>query len=140
MSTVLWCNTLINNQLSSDESDKYFLYKHTKKLDKLCKSLSLPLFSSVQDCSDMEVNLGVIELPESMKSTDELMINSGVWLKGFDAVELINKIINSINSQNIKFGLIKSNTNELLLELEESLIMAENARIENGLFNFSVVM
>ena len=75
-----------------------------------------------------------------MKSTDELMINSGVWLKGFDAVELINKIINSINSQNIKFGLIKSNTNELLLELEESLIMAENARIENGLFNFSVVM
>ncbi len=140
MSTVLWCNTLINNQLKSDESDKYYLYKHTKKLDKLCKALNLDLFSSAQDSSDMQVNLGVIDLPDIMQSTDELMMDSGVWIEGAQAVEMIEKLVQAITDQNIRFGLVTNDSEEVLFELNESLNSAKDANLKRGMFNFSVVM
>ena len=52
MSTVLWANLLEKGKVVSDESDKYALYKHSKKLEKLTKELKTVSFASVQDTTD----------------------------------------------------------------------------------------
>jgi hypothetical protein len=53
MSTVLWANAFIDGKVNSDKSDKFFLYKHSKKLDKLSKRIGVISFSSVQDFTDV---------------------------------------------------------------------------------------
>jgi hypothetical protein len=140
MSTVLWANALIDGKVNSDESDKFFLYKHSKKLDKLSKRIGVISFSSVQDFTDVKINLGQNDSPDGMVSTDELMASKGVWVSGEQSVVMIESLMSAISSQEIKFGLFKDDSQEILRELEESLITAREAEKKNGMFNYSVVM
>ncbi len=140
MSTVLWANTLINGVVDSDESDKYALYKHSKKLDRLTSQLNVTNFLSAQDFTDMRINVSDEDLPEGMESTDELMAKKGEWVTGVEAVRMLEILISHISSRSIKFGLLKNNSEEILIELKESLESAKIAKDANGKFNFSVVM
>lgn len=140
MSTVLWANVLVDGKVTSDEADKYALYKHTKKLDKLTGKLNVAGFLSAQDFTDMQFNVSDEELPAGMESTDELMAQSGVWIEGSDAIEMIEKLIAHIVDANVKFGIIGSDADEVVAELKESLEFAKKAQEANGKFNFSVVM
>ncbi|MBC3881873.1 hypothetical protein H8K35_10705 [Undibacterium sp. LX40W] len=49
MSTVLWANLLQDGIVTSDEDDKYALYKHTDKLDRIAKNLGLSSFAAICD-------------------------------------------------------------------------------------------
>lgn len=140
MSTVLWANVLTNGEVISDESDKYAIYKHSKKLDKITKDLNVVGFISVQDLTDMQFNLSNEELPDGMESTDEVMAKNGVWISGADAVEMLEKLISYISTRKTKFGMLSNDHDQVISELKESLEIANKAKIKNGMFNFSVLM
>lgn len=140
MSTVLWTNVLENGKVNSDESDKHALYKYSKKLDKLTNQLNVVRFTSVQDVTDMQFNLSEEDLPDGMESTDEVMAKKGVWVSGFEAVEMLEKLISHISDDKVKFGLFSNDHEEVINELKESLIIAKKAKNINGKFNYSVVM
>jgi len=140
MSTVLWANTLIDGAVDSDESDKFTLFRHSKKLEKLTNQLKVTSFISTQDFTDMQFNLSADDLPEGMESTDELMAEKGVWVSGVDAVVMLENLISHISTNKINFGLLKNDFEEILIELKDSLESAIKAKSANGMFNFSVVM
>ena len=140
MSTVLWANVLINGKVESDESDKYALYKHARKLDKITGELEVISFLSTQDFTDMQLNISDQDLPDGIDSTDELMAANGAWVTGAEAVEMLERLISYIALKNIRFGLLSNDFDQILSELKESLEFAKRAKSENGMFNFSVVM
>ena len=121
MSTVLWANVLEDLNVVSDECDKYALYKHSKKLDKLTKKLKTVGFASVQDTTDVQFNLSDQELPEGITSTDEVMSKEGVWVSGSEAVEMIEALIRHITDKNLRFGVFSDDSKEIIRELKESL-------------------
>ncbi len=77
----------------SDESDKSALHKHADKLDAIAKRLTLPLFLSMCDTTDVRFNLGEFELPEGVDSTDGVMALEGSWIPAHDAVRLLAGVL-----------------------------------------------
>lgn len=73
MSTVLWDNQLLNGVVTSDQSDKYAMQRHLKRLDKLCEKPGVRTISSFCDSTDAQCNLEVLEIPEGIDSADALM-------------------------------------------------------------------
>lgn len=140
MSTVLWSNILIDGVVQSDQVDKYALYKFTNKLDQLSKKLGEIAFSDLLDSTDATFNLSQDELPDGMTSTDELMADRGIWVSGDTAALLIKSLIQLIKTQNIRFGLLTNQAQNVIDELEDALVLANNAKALNGKFNFAVVM
>ena len=140
MSTVLWANLLLDGKVNSDERDKYALYKHSKKLEKMTRKLGVSSFLSAQDFTDFQFNLSHDELPAGMESTDELMARNGSWMSAQDALEMLQNLKNHIEDNKIKFGFFSDDRDAVLEELEESLEMARKATQVNGQFNFSVIM
>ena len=140
MSTVLWSNILIDGVVQSDQVDKYALYKFTNKLDQLAKKMGDIAFSDLLDSTDATFNLSQGELPDGMTSTDELMADRGVWVSGDTAALLIKSLIQLIKTQNIRFGLLTNQAQNVIDELEDALVLANNAKALNGKFNFAVVM
>jgi hypothetical protein len=140
VSTVLWANLLDNGRVISDERDKYALYKHSKKLNKLTARLGVSGFLSTQDFTDLQFNLSRDELPQGIETTNELMAQNGNWLAAQDALNMLRQLIEHIDANKVKFGLFSDDREQVLRELEESLDMARRADSVNGMFNFSVVM
>jgi len=140
MSTVLWANMLHEGRVVCDERDKYALYKHSKKLDKLTRKLGVTSFLAAQDLSDAQFNLSNDPLPDGMESTDQVMAQSGTWLAAQDAIEMLERLIGHIRDEQVKFGLFRDDRDDVVRELEESLELARKADAVNGQFNFSVVM
>ena len=140
MSTVLWANRLANGGVTTDESDKYALFKHLSKLDAVCKRCDVMLLSEMCDYTDMRFNVEDIELPAGMTSTDEMMARSGVWIEARTAIEVLRALMGRIADENIRFGLLRNDQRQVLSELEESLAFAGAAARENARFNFSAVM
>lgn len=140
MSTVLWANQLVAGVVTSDESDKYALYKHADKLEAIGQRIARMSFKSLCDTTDLEYNLGDDELPSGMTSTNELMARSGKWMAAADAARLLSALIAEIEAQKVRFGLLRNDHDAVLAELRESLGFAEAAVARNGKFNFSVVM
>lgn len=140
MSTVLWANTLIGGVVESDESDKYALYSHSKKLNRLTNQLKVMSFVATHDFTDFQFNISDDDLPEGMESTDELMAEKGVWVSGADAVDMLESLISHISTKNTKFGLLRNDSEAIIAELKDSLVIANRAKSADGMFNFSVVM
>lgn len=140
MSTVLWSNELVGEVVTSDESDKYALYKHADKLDEISQRIAQKFFNSLCDTTDVEFNFGDVEFPNGMTSTYELMAKNGKWMAASEAVSLISSLIAEIEMKKIRFGLLKNDHEAVLAELKESLIYAQGTAAKGGKFNFSVVM
>jgi len=141
LSTVLWANHLLNNgELASDESDKWALYKHADKLDKLATAAELEPFSSLLDNTDMQFNLGDDELPDGIQSTNDLMARNGVWRSTDDALWILNGLLAAITTEKPRFGVMKNDYDSVVAELSESIEYAKKARKLGVKFNFSVVM
>jgi hypothetical protein len=140
MSAVLWANHLpINGKVTSDGSDKWALFKHADKLDKLASAASLELFSSLLDHTDVQFNIGDEELPDGMESTDELMARDGVWKSAKDALAILNGLLAVIRAERPRFGVMKNDYDAVVAELSESIEYAEKAVEQGAKFNFSVV-
>jgi len=141
MSTVLWANQLIDGQVTSDESDKYALYRHLDKLNSLCKSAGIPPVSSFCDSTDLRFNMDEnLELPAGMSSTNELMAQEGIWIDAAAAEQHLSRLLNLIQEKKTRFGLIRNDHDQVLTELEESIAWAKAAAESKARFNFSIVM
>lgn len=141
MSTVLWANRLLSNgEVTSDESDKWALYKYADKLDKLATAARVEPFFSLIDHTDIQFNMGDGELPEGMESTNELMARDGVWKSAKDALVILNGLLVVITAQKPRFGVIKNDYDVIVTELSDSIEYAKKASESGAKFNFSVVM
>ncbi|MFB1490962.1 MULTISPECIES: hypothetical protein [unclassified Thiocapsa] len=140
MSTVLWANHLLNNgEVASDENDKWALYKHADKLDKLASVAGLEPFCSLLDHTDMQFNLGGDELPDGMQSTNDLMARSGVWKSADDALGILNGLLTLITTEKPRFGILNNDYDAVVDELSQSIEYAKMARNLGVKINFSVV-
>lgn len=140
MSTVLWANTLKDGAVETDAVDRYALFKYLDKLDAICKRCDIPLMSEICDYTDYRFNVEDRDLPDGMESTDELMAREGVWMDGKDAVVLLEQLLSKIQSDQVRFGLLSNRHDEVVMELEESLVFAHKTEEAGARFNFSVVM
>lgn len=140
MSTVLWANCLLDGHVTSDEADKYALYRHSGKLDRITQQLGVLSFIDCQDTTDAEFNMTDTELPPGMESTDELMAVEGRWCDAGDAVAMLEALIRDIRASNTRFGWLSNDQPMVLKELEESLKFARAAAAKGARFNFAVVM
>lgn len=140
MSTVLWANIRVGDKVSSDERDKWALYKHARKLDRLSRKLELTSFNSICDYTDAKFNVSDEQLPGGIHSTDELMAKSGVWISADDAERLLETLLLYISTQKIRFGWLQNDHDDIVSELQESIAYVQKAKAVAGQFNFSVVM
>lgn len=140
MSTVLWANYLVDGKVASDESDKWALYKHAGKLDKLAGVAKVEPFSALLDHTDTQFNMGEGELPEGMESTNELMARDGVWKTADEALAILGGLLAAITAEKPRFGLMKNDYDAVVAELTESVEFARQASAAGARFNFSVVM
>jgi len=141
MSTVLWANRLLNTgEVVSDGCDKWALYKHADKLDKLAGVAKVGPFSSLLDHTDLHFNMGNDELPEGMQSTNELMARDGVWKSATEALAILNKLFALVTAEKPRFGVMKNDIDTVVAELSASIEYAEKAREVGAKFNFAVVM
>ena len=140
MSTVLWANYLLDGHVTSDEADKYALYKYSIKLDRLTRQLGVTPFLQAQDTTDAKFNVSDEELPQGMESTDELMAEKGAWIESEDAIAMLETLVAEIKARNIRFGAFSNAQQDVLADLDESLKFAKEAASRSAKFNFSVVM
>ena len=140
MSTVLWVNALLDGTVTSDEMDRYAIYRHLHKLDGVCRSLGLAPLSEICDSTDMRCNVGDAELPEGMASTNELMARDGVWLQGAEAVALLERLLAAVQERRIRFGVLRNDHDEVVRELSGSLAFARATASRGVRFNFAIVM
>ncbi|MCJ8331470.1 MAG: hypothetical protein HRT89_11600 [Lentisphaeria bacterium] len=136
MGMVLWANTLIEGKVSTDENDKFALYKHSDKLDKLSKQFDILQLSSLHDFTDMKWNMLDDDLPNGIESTTDLMAQEGIWVSGDEAVKVLESLLNLLTNDEVEVA----DRDEIFQELEESLVYAKKAKEQNGKFNYSVVM
>ena len=106
----------------------------------LTRQLGVRSFLSAQDFTGLQFNLDDDDLPQGIESTEELMAQNGTWMAAQDAVEMLGNLIRHIDERKIKFGFFNDDREDVLQELEQSLVIAERANSVNGMFNFSVVM
>ena len=140
MSTVLWANYLQDGRVTSDEADKYALYKFSSKLEKLTRQLGVSSFADALDTTDAQLNVTDEALPDGMESSDQVMAAQGVWIAADDAVTMLDALIREIEDKNVKFGMLGNAKDDVLQELRDSLAFAQQAAERNARFNFSVVM
>lgn len=140
VSSVLWANYLRGGRVVTDSSDKYALYKFSRKLDALCARRGVALLSSLHDTTDYLFNIGDSELPEGMEDTDQLMARDGLWVDSASAVHTLETLLETITSGQVRFGLMRDAHDDVVTELEEAIRFARTARDLGALFNFSVVM
>ncbi|MFN0098800.1 MAG: hypothetical protein ACKVS7_09010 [Gemmatimonadaceae bacterium] len=139
MSTVLWANVLVNGKVECEAEDRVALFNHTDKLDDLCKSLGLPSFAALCDSTDARFNMDEFELPDGMESTNDYMALHGAWMDLPDAVRLLEALLKHIQEKQVRFGLLKNQHADVVMELSEVLAFAEAHTGSPARFNFSIV-
>ena len=140
MSTVLWANHLRDGAVISDQTDKWALYKHAGKLDRLASAAKTAAFSSLLDHTDAQVNMGGTELPAGMQSTDDLMARDGVWKSADEALAILSALRAAVVTEKPRFGVLRNDYDAVVAELTESIEYAKKAGEVGARFNFSVVM
>ena len=140
MSTVLWANHLLNGEVISDQTDKRALFKHAGKLDTLASAAKVAAFSSLLDHTDAQCNMGQIELPDGMQSTNDLMARDGVWKSADEALIILSSLLTAITTERPRFGFLKNDYDAVVAELTQSIEYAKKAGEVGARFNFGVVM
>jgi hypothetical protein len=140
MSAVLWANRLIDGAVTSDQSDKYALYKHLPQIDKIAQAAGLSPLSGICDSTDGRFNAEDLAFPDGMKSTDEWMAVEGVWIDGAAALAQLVSLYDAIESKKPRFGLLRNDHDAVVAELRESMAFARDAATQSAKFNFSIVM
>lgn len=139
MSTVLWANQLTHGEVVGENEDYYALYKHGKRIDGICKELKLKPLTSFCDFTDVRFNNNAFELPPGATSTNDVMKVSGVWIDGSEAHEILVQVLQYLREKRPRFGLLKNELEDVIEELEACIKFAEEAKLANAKFNFSVV-
>lgn len=141
MSTVLWANVMVGDEVRSEEADRHALYKHAGKLDTICQSLGLPSFQATCDTTDLRFNTDdSFELPDGMSSTNELMAREGVWMDAAGASGYLRRLVSHIREKKVRFGLLSNDHDAVVRELDEVIAFLDAQGSGATRFNFSVVM
>ena len=138
MSAVLWTHLLLGGEVITDDADKPALYLHADRLDRLSRELDLGSFIAACDTTDLRFNANEFELPPGVHSTLDLMATDGVWLSMASAITLLSGLINHLQHNKLRFGLLHQEYHEVLAELTDALAFAAGAR-PDARFNFSIV-
>ena len=121
MSTVLWANLLEAGVVRGQETDLAALYRHQGKLEKLSRQLGLTVFPAAIDSTDLLFNADRIELEPGMTSSSELMAKRGAWMPA-DAVRIeLQKLLDHVRGQTVRFGLLRNDHDEVVADLDEAL-------------------
>lgn len=139
MSTVLWANILINGEVQSDQADKWALYKHQSKLNRLSRNLHVASFNDACDDTDLRFHFDQQSLPPGMQSTDQLMASKGRWLDVDQAERMLETLLLYITTQKLRFGWLRDDRLEVERELKDSIHFLQQAKVGGGKFNFSIV-
>jgi len=139
LSTVLWANLLVDSVVKSEQVDRPALYTHGPKLDAIAKQLGLPSFLETCDTTDARHNLEDVDLPSGVNSTDELMARQGHWIEVADAVAMLESLLHHVTTNNVRFGLLRNQHQEVVTELTEVMAFVKAGGTAAQKFNFSVV-
>ncbi|MDR7270849.1 hypothetical protein J2X20_003507 [Pelomonas saccharophila] len=139
MSTVLWANQLADGAVTSDEEDKAALFRHSSRLDAICRKLGLGPFSALCDSTDVRFNHGDFELPPGAESTNDVMAKEGVWVDAGEAVRRLQAMLAHITQNKTRFGLLRNDLDDVIAELQQSIGFAELAAAAKAKFNFCIV-
>ena len=139
MSTVLWANLLVGAEVRTEQADRFALYKFGTKLEAMSKALGLTSFVGTWDHTDLRFNIEELELPPGATSTNDVMAKQGVWIETNEAVRLLKGLKDRIISENVRFGLLKNHSAELLEELTGVLTFISSQGSIPCKFNFCVV-
>ncbi len=82
----------------------------------------------------------ILEMPEKYESTDEMMAEQGIWIEASEALDILEKLLSHIQSNKIRFGLIKNSHDEIVEELQSSIKFAQNSAETGAKLNFAIVM
>lgn len=140
MSTVLWANKLVRGEVTALQSDLYALNRYLDKLDGICRDLGLTPISEFCDSTDTMVNVGQLEMPDDMESTDELMARDGQWIEAAAALTILEQVLEKIVDDQTRFGMLSNAHDDVVEELRESIEFAKQADGESAKFNFAIVM
>lgn len=118
MATVLWANILVGRDVQRDQRDKWALYKHRRKLERLSRNLQVTPFSEACDDTDAR---------------------DGRWLSVEDAERLLETLLLYISTQKLRMGWFRDDRLIVERELTDAIQFLQHAKVSGGRFNFSVV-
>lgn len=135
MSDTIWVRrkSKVGTDDSVDDYDHSLFCEHAEELDDLAESLSVAKLSDYFDTTDLQFNMSEEDLPESW------IVENEQWFEPADALIALNKIIESLKSGEIKW-IERDAKEELLEELEDCEAKVAEAKDENDLFHFCIVM
>ena len=141
MSTVIWVNYLRDGKVSSDESDKWALYRFAGKLDRLCSKLGLPPLSGFHDTTDARANLE----PETGDGTEipntwETMAETGDWYFPDDGLRVIEALLAELERNPVRFGFFGDRYGDVVAELKEARASIARAKTMEAQFHLCVVL
>jgi len=131
MYKILTLNSLNGKIITSDRADKNILAKFRNKLDNICNKHGIPKFSELIDYTHFSLDYGVIPFPEGMSLDDEVMAERGKWLDADKAYYQLNALYNILQHQPVRFGFLKNQYTQVLLELSECASFTKIAK-DNG--------
>jgi hypothetical protein len=121
MSTVLWANLLEAGAVRGQEADLAALHRHQGKLAKLSRQLGLSVFPAAVDSTDLLFNADRLELEPGMTSSNELMAKRGAWMPADVMRSELQKLLDHVRGQSVRFGLLRNDHAEVVADLDEAL-------------------
>ena len=145
MSTVIWVNRLKDGNVTSDQVDRWALYRFADKLDRLCDELGVTRLSEFHDTTDLEANLaleveGEDEGGEQELDTYRLMVEKGKWFSPEKGVAVFDRLLERVQAEPVRFGLLTDRREEVVRELEECRSALESIAADDAEFHLCIVM
>ena len=135
MSQVIWVNSRIGENVTGDASDKPCILKFADKLDSLCPGERK--FSGFVDYTDARATASGDY--QGYDDGWELLRHKGAWFDPAEGLALLEKLIEIIERDRPRFGLLSNKAAEVLSELRECAAALETIKAAGGKFHFGVV-
>jgi hypothetical protein len=142
MSTVLRVRYLKNGNITSEQQDLWALYHFSDRLDRLCANLGVRPLSGFHDAAEMEEEEDPAPVPhESAGTLNEYltMASRGQWFPPEEALDILDKLLDSLRRSPVRFGLLKDHYIEVMVDLAECRQSIEKVRQEGAKFKLCVV-
>jgi hypothetical protein len=136
MSQVIWVNSLIGDKVKGDEHDKPCILKFAGKLDRLCSGGRK--FTDFVDYTDAQAT--VTGNYQGFKDGWELLKHKAGWFAPEDGLVLLNDLIEKIEIEKPRFGLLADCSDEVLKELKNCMATLTEIKKSGGKFHLGVVM
>ena len=138
--TCLCVYQLKNGKLSSEKIDREVLYKHARKLDKICKSLNITPLSDFFETTYADSYLMQRGLPEKYKDFKEWIKAEGNWNDPQEGEAALSGLLTHLKGHKQRFGLWHDDYPHVVKELECAIGHIAGARKNAAKFALAVVV